>query len=438
MSVDPSAIIVGLAAAFGGMAQGADLPEPVQRAVAEQVRIITDDAPGLAGQIEVYAGQLSPEARTRLAGAVDAAVAALGGLPARPVPEQEPPRSPAPLLDRGPDMRGEELPPPRVSGPSTTAPASIVSAGSSVPVPDPSIYLSEETSAQIGSIAVFVPWFRKAGEVCDGVSAPVLAALYSVENGFRHGPTAPVSPAGARGPGQFMPGTWAHYGKDADGDGRADILGVADSVMASAHLLCDMYGRIEQWKAQGEIVGDTLDLTLAGYNAGLGAIRSYRGMPSGTYDYENQTKPYVAKIRASEPRYSALLDRFRGPSDGVGGRIVEAAVRYLGLPYVWGGGNVHGPSGGGFDCSGLTSYAVHVATSGLVLPRTSETQWGIGVEVPIEDARPGDLLFGNWGPAGPGHVAVYIGNGQMVHAPTTGDVVRIAPVLEGMKARRVA
>ncbi|TQC48404.1 hypothetical protein EEB14_15280 [Rhodococcus sp. WS4] len=289
----------------------------------------------------------------------------------------------------------------------------------------------------MGSIAVFVPWFQKAGAICDGVKAPVLAALYAAENGFRYGATAPVSPSGARGPGQFMPATWARYGKDADGDGKADILDIADSVMASGHLLCDMYDQIEQWKSQGEVVGDTLDLTIAGYNAGVGAVRVNRGMPSGAADYENQTKPYVAKIRASESRYASLLGVFGGGAEGIGGKIVEAAVRYLGLPYVWGGGNVHGPSAGGFDCSGLTSYAVYAATSGISLPRTSETQWNVGTEVALADAMPGDLLFGNWGPAGPGHVAIYVGNGQMVHAPTTGDVVRVAPVFDGMKARRV-
>jgi cell wall-associated NlpC family hydrolase len=103
---------------------------------------------------------------------------------------------------------------------------------------------------------------------------------------------------------------------------------------------------------------------------------------------------------------------------------------------VWGGGNVNGPSGGGFDCSGLTSFAVHAA-AGIALPRTSETQWNVGQEIPMDQARPGDLLFGNWQSGGPGHVAIYIGNGQMIHAPTTGDVVRIADVFPEMKARRI-
>ncbi len=87
-------------------------------------------------------------------------------------------------------------------------------------------------------------------------------------------------------------------------------------------------------------------------------------------------------------------------SDG-NGQVVAAAREYLGTPYVWGGGGIGGPSGGGFDCSGLTSFAVHAASAGKVsLPRTSEQQWTVGVEVPIEKAQPGDLVFGSWGRPG--------------------------------------
>lgn len=235
-----------------------------------------------------------------------------------------------------------------------------------------------------------------------------------------------------------MPGTWAIYGKDADDDGTADVLGIANPVMASGHLLCDMNEQIDAWKRQGRVSGDTLDLTIAAYNAGSGAVLRSGGMPSGRTDYENQTKLYVAKIRGSELSFGQLLAPLIGLplADGIGGRVVESAIRYLGLPYVWGGGNVDGPSGGGFDCSGLTSFAVHAAT-GITLPRTSATQWNIGQEIPMDQARLGDLLFGNWQPAGPGHVAIYLGNGQMIHAPTMGDVVRIADVFPEMKARRI-
>jgi cell wall-associated NlpC family hydrolase len=287
----------------------------------------------------------------------------------------------------------------------------------------------------VAGIAPFIPWLKKAGEICQGVTAPTIAALYAAENSFRYGPAAPTSPSGARGPGQFMPGTWAVYGKDADGNGVADIMSIADSVMASGHLLCDLRKQVETWIVLGVVHGDPLDLTLAGYNAGSGAVLKSHGMPSGTPDYETQTKPYVARIRASASQFAPLLDL---PDNGLGARIVEQATNYLGLPYVWGGGNSDGPSMGGFDCSGLTSYALHAATAGIVtLPRTSENQWQIGTEIPLDQARPGDLLFGNWGTDGPGHVAIYIGNGQMIHAPNTGDVVRISPILTGMRARRL-
>lgn len=291
----------------------------------------------------------------------------------------------------------------------------------------------------VGAITAFVPWLQKAGNICGGVKATTIAALYAAENGFRHGPTAPVSSTGAQGPGQFMPGTWATYGKDYDGNGVTDVNSIGDSVMASGTLLCDIYGQVDGWKREGKVSGDTLDLTLAGYNAGAGAVLRSGGMPSGTVDYETQTKPYVSRIRATEAQFAAILTPFAGLDlTGIGGRSVQLAMDYLGLPYVWGGGNINGPSGGGFDCSGLTSYALYKASGGKVtLPRTSETQWNVGTEIPMELAQPGDLLFGNFGPAGPGHVAIYMGNGQMVHAPTTGDVVRVAPVFDGMRARHI-
>lgn len=291
----------------------------------------------------------------------------------------------------------------------------------------------------VGAITAFVPWLQKAGNICGGVKATTIAALYAAENGFRHGPTAPVSSTGAQGPGQFMPGTWATYGKDYDGNGVTDVNSIGDSVMASGTLLCDIYGQVDGWKREGKVSGDTLDLTLAGYNAGAGAVLRSGGMPSGTFDYETQTKPYVSRIRATETQFAAILTPFAGLDlTGIGGRSVQLAMDYLGLPYVWGGGNINGPSGGGFDCSGLTSYALYKASGGKVtLPRTSETQWNVGTEIPMEMAQPGDLLFGNFGPAGPGHVAIYMGNGQMVHAPTTGDVVRVAPVFDGMRARHI-
>lgn len=440
---EPTTLIVSAVTALGALVAGMDLPQSIADHAVVVIDSLQTAAPSATAGFYDAIGEvpepLQPVVEQAVADLTSAAEGVLRPyLPdpavdsAAGITESEPQQEPVELTPTLPAAR----PSPFVSN-TGVSPGS--SSGGVVLPPVPAIRLGTSL-APIGAIAVFAPWLRKAGQICDGITAPVLAALYSAENGFRYGHGAPVSPVGARGPGQFMPGTWDAYGKDADGDGQADVLGVADPVMASGHLLCDNYAQIEQWKHRGLVAGDTLDLTLASYNAGLGAVRRSGGMPSGLPDYENQTKPYVAKIRATEPWFARLLSPMfgLGSSDlnDVGNRIVELAFEHLGLPYVWGGGNIHGPSGGGFDCSGLTSYAVHAATS-ITLPRTSQTQWQVGIEVPISEARIGDLVFGNWQADGPGHVGIYLGGGRMIHAPTFGDVVRVAPVFADMRARRV-
>ena len=98
----------------------------------------------------------------------------------------------------------------------------------------------------------------------------------------------------------------------------------------------------------------------------------------------------------------------------------------LGKPYVYG---ATGPST--FDCSGLTSYVYRNAL-GIEIGRTTYEQINSGVEVSQSELKPGDLVFPH-----PGHVAIYIGNGQMIHAPQTGDVVKISSVYKFWRARRI-
>jgi peptidoglycan DL-endopeptidase CwlO len=97
------------------------------------------------------------------------------------------------------------------------------------------------------------------------------------------------------------------------------------------------------------------------------------------------------------------------------------ALRYLGIPYQWGGAS----PATGFDCSGLVMYVY--AQLGIQLPHQSAAQFAYGTPVPRNELEPGDLLFYD----GLSHVAIYIGNGEIVHAPHTGDVVRIVPVSQG-------
>ena len=97
------------------------------------------------------------------------------------------------------------------------------------------------------------------------------------------------------------------------------------------------------------------------------------------------------------------------------GGVVGVAMQYLGTPYVWGGA-----SPGGFDCSGFVQYVYNQV--GVSLPHHAASQYGYGTPVPISDLQAGDLVFFD----GLGHVGIYIGGGQFVHAPHTGDVVKIS------------
>jgi cell wall-associated NlpC family hydrolase len=103
------------------------------------------------------------------------------------------------------------------------------------------------------------------------------------------------------------------------------------------------------------------------------------------------------------------------PSSTLGGQAAAIAMQYLGTPYVWGGS-----SPGGFDCSGLTMYVW--AQLGVSLPHNAAAQYNYGTPVPSNALEPGDLVFFD----GLGHVGIYVGNGAFIHAPHTGDVVKIS------------
>ena len=110
---------------------------------------------------------------------------------------------------------------------------------------------------------------------------------------------------------------------------------------------------------------------------------------------------------------------------------VRAALSQRGVPYSWGGGDASGPSYGtaqganikGFDCSGLTLYAY--AQVGISLPHYTGAQYNAGTRVSQSQLKPGDLVFFY---SDLHHMGMYIGNGNMVHAPQTGDVVKISSI----------
>lgn len=105
------------------------------------------------------------------------------------------------------------------------------------------------------------------------------------------------------------------------------------------------------------------------------------------------------------------------------GGVVGIAMQYLGTPYVWGGA-----APGGFDCSGFIMYVY--AQAGVSLPHNAAMQYGYGSPVSKAELAPGDLVFFD----GLGHNGIYIGGGQFIHSPHTGDVVKISSLSDSWYA----
>ncbi|MFJ5840892.1 NlpC/P60 family protein [Streptomyces shenzhenensis] len=114
---------------------------------------------------------------------------------------------------------------------------------------------------------------------------------------------------------------------------------------------------------------------------------------------------------------TGILGKVGTTTTAAGKKAVEHAAKQIGKPYVWG---AEGPDA--FDCSGLTSQAWLAA--GVVIPRTSEEQWRRLPHIPVESMRPGDLIIYF---SDASHVAIYIGNGEIISAPRPGRNVYISP-----------
>lgn len=156
----------------------------------------------------------------------------------------------------------------------------------------------------------------------------------------------------------------------------------------------------------------TPDIPIAGYGDGAAEIRDpYADLKIPTYSTPEEYVKASPQAAASAGASSKAQ------------QIIDYAKKFLGTPYVWGGS---GPLG--FDCSGLTQYVFKHA--GIDLPRISYQQGTGGTAVNKNDMRPGDLVL--WDNSsrhsGADHVAIYIGNGQVIAAPKPGDHVKIQPL----------
>jgi len=266
------------------------------------------------------------------------------------------------------------------TGPTDSgSPATSGSAGGSGP-----------SAARQSAPAVPTAWatlYRQAASRCAGLDWSVLAAIGTVETGNGSstlpGVWSGANAAGAEGPMQFEPATFAAYAVLGPGGARPPSpYDPIDAVYTASALLC----------ADG-----------AGSPAGLrSAIGSY-----------NHSEVYVDTVLT----LSLALQQDPDTSGTVVAALSFAAA-HLGTPYLWGGTGV-----GGFDCSGLVQAAYRHA--GIELPRVAQDQFDAGPPVATGQAlTPGDLVFFGSGPGGVEHVGLYVGAGEMIDAPHTGALVR--------------
>jgi cell wall-associated NlpC family hydrolase len=115
---------------------------------------------------------------------------------------------------------------------------------------------------------------------------------------------------------------------------------------------------------------------------------------------------------------SACVSEPPAQDDAIRESIIETALGQIGRPYHYGGTD---PSG--FDCSGLVQFSY--ASAGVKVPRTTRELFSAGKRISLRDARPGDLLFYRFAGEDTSHVTIYLGDGQMVHAPENGKQVTV-------------
>jgi len=242
--------------------------------------------------------------------------------------------------------------------------------------------------------AAMLTLYEQAAASCPGLPWSVLAAIGQVESD--QGRDDATSSAGAEGPMQFLPSTFAEYDEPVPPGGANPPSpdDPTDAIYAAARDLCANGAR------------DGADLSAA------------------VFDY-NHSESYVAEVLDLANSYGETAAEAVATGTA-GGIALDWALAQVGTPYVWGGET----PGVGFDCSGLVQAAYKVA--GVSLPRVAQDQFDAGARLPPgAPLEPGDLVFFGGGPGDVEHVGLYVGvqDGQavMVDAPHTGADVRVEP-----------
>jgi cell wall-associated NlpC family hydrolase len=238
----------------------------------------------------------------------------------------------------------------------------------------------------------------------------------------------------------------------ADNDDRviAEVTKAADGSVTGRKVLAGHLADYHAQMAALKPIADTPFGKVAAAHAAHTAVSRAVGQVTADTDAAHRAAQRIvpaepsrksAREHTATHHHHRRFHHVRIKSDGtLGGNAVAAAGGWIGTPYVWGGGGANGPSGGGFDCSGLTQYAIAHATHGqVILPRTTSEQIHCGVRVPVDDVRPGDLVFpaSSFGAGGPAHVQLAAGHGMVIEAPHTGAHVRMVPMPRDAVVMRV-
>ena len=174
--------------------------------------------------------------------------------------------------------------------------------------------------------------------------------------------------------------------------------------------------------------------------SGTGATGEDAGTSESDADTTDGTGTNATTVQTATPANPESATPAAGDRAAKIETVISRAMSQVGVPYAWGGGDANGPTKGirdggnadahgdynkiGFDCSGLTLYAY--AGIGISLPHYTGYQYQRGTHHPASQMQRGDLIF--YGPNGHGHVAIYLGNGQMIEAPQSGSTVRVTAV----------
>ncbi|SDL27907.1 NlpC/P60 family protein [Nonomuraea jiangxiensis] len=198
---------------------------------------------------------------------------------------------------------------------------------------------------------------------------------------------------------------------------RGDPGGALSGMASLDHLAQARAARIRAFEAATKELRDRRNAAkrvLAEADTARDKVRDEKGKVDELVDEQTKLMRRLGLFRTGDPNSPGIV--YTGPASGNARTALQFAFAQIGKPYQYGG---TGP--GSYDCSGLTQAAWRQA--GVELPRTTWTQWSWGSarRVPLDQLQPGDLLFSK----GLGHMGMYAGNGKMVHAPQTGDVIKV-------------